>query len=261
MLTVRTKSRQGRSKRGGRPARNLAAAGGPSAVSVPRPIRVNADSVFIFSRRCADLSVFCTSGGAISILVPPGFTGTPFMNLGTVGTDISPPGQSLIFATFAFGLDVTSLAQSNDLLSMFAEYQIRNCHFTAETLMGDSYNPTIQSPLPEIITVIDPTVATAPALVQTLMSYSNTQRQTLTLEHPHKRTFVPRPAVQVYGSVLATSYAANDRFTDLWFASNNTTQPPLYGLVVALRNFVSPVGSGVNVRFSCNVDVACRRPR
>jgi len=237
----------GSSRRGGRA--NL------SSVSSGPSTRVNPDTVMIFSRRSADLTCYYTS--SFQAVLPPGFSGSTFFAFGTPGAD-TLPGTSWI--PFCLNFTIQCLGQSNDILNMFTEYQVRALRIEFQTLMGDSYNPGTASVLPEVVTAIDPTASNPPSSIAVVEAYQNTRRTTLTVERTHSVKVRPRPSVQLYASALATTYAFDDNVKDLWFLSNNVNSPPVYGVIGVLRNFQNVNAGGAAVRISLTAQLACRRP-
>jgi hypothetical protein len=212
----------------------------------------------VFNRRSADLTLAINTAGLFTLFPPVGFSGLPFFILGSPFSDNPVPGPSTQTIGFALNFVIESLAQSNDILGMFAEYQVRALKITFQSLMGDSYNSTF--PLPEMVTAVDPTAASAPVSTLTVEAYGNSQRAVLTQERPHIVKLRPRIASQVFGSTLTTSYVSEAAANSLWVASNNGTSPPYYGLVGVFRNFPTPIGSGCQVRISCEAEIAVRRP-
>ncbi len=201
------------------------------------------------------------SSGSFTVSLPPGATGTQFLTFGTQNFDVAVPTANPIYIGFFMSLSVDSLGQFNDMLTMFAEYQVRAVRVEFEALMGDSFNSSAGSPIPEVLTAVDPTVASVPAFISTVEAYSNNKRTVLTQARTHRVRLRPRPAVQLYGSALATTYAYNDNVNDLWMLSNNSVYPPYYGLVGFIRNFPGTPGSGGQIRISATVEIAVRRPR
>jgi len=231
---------------------------GPRAVASGPRTSISPDTVLMINRRTADLTLAINSGGSFALFPPVGFSGTPFLALGAAFSDNPVPGPATQSIGFAMQLVIESLAQSNDILGLFAEYQIRGVQIEFESLMGDSYNPTF--PLPEVITAIDPTAASAPTSTLTIEAYGNTKRMVLTNQRRHNVRLRPRIASQVFGSSLVTSYVYEANQDALWIPSNNGTSPPYYGLVGIVRNFPTAIGNGCQIRISGSVQVAMRRP-
>jgi hypothetical protein len=159
--------RNGRGSSNGGHAKLTGVSSGPST-------RVSPDTVMIFQRRSADLTCYYTS--SFQAVTPPGFSGSTFMAFGTPGAD-TLPGTSWI--PFCLNFTIQCLGQSNDILNMFTEYQVRALRIEFQTLMGDSYNPGTSAVLPEVVTAIDPTASSPPASIAVVEAYQNTSRTTL----------------------------------------------------------------------------------
>jgi len=157
-------------------------------------------------------------------------------------------------------MPLNSLGQFNDIAQMFTEVQIRAFQLEFQFLAGDSYNASFGSPLPEIISAVDPTASTPPTQVAVVEAYGNSKRQVLTQARPHTMLLVPRPAVQVYGSPISTVYAIENNSKALWYQLDSVLSMPFYGALGILRNFANVTGCGATVRISGTVQLAVRRP-
>jgi hypothetical protein len=162
----------------------------------------------------------------------------------------------------ALSFSMNSLAQLADITAMFTEYQIRGLLVEVNFMGGDSYNPGIGSPLPEIQTIIDPSDANTALNPQIIESFGNSTRNILSQERPVKTLVAPRPALQLYSSAVSSGDAYDASTRDLWFstATAASTSIPFYGWKALIRNWCSTNGSGAVVRLNCTVQIALRRP-
>jgi len=228
--------------------------------SIAKAMKIGPSSTVVFTRRTADLTLYTNAANAFTAALPPGFSGPPFLVFGTPFADTPLPGIAPYCIGFALNLVIDSLSQSNDILNMFTEYQIRGITLTFQTLMGDSYNATTASLLPEVLSALDPTTGTPPTSVPVVEAYSRTKRSTVSNARKYTFRVVPRPAVQLFGSALLTTYAYLDNTKDVWMLSNNSTSAPYYGCVGVIRNFPLVAGNGNAMRVSGQVTLAARRP-
>jgi hypothetical protein len=230
-------------------------------VSISSFSRVSPEREFTFTRRSLDLYLsWVAPGGIFNVALPPGSSGDVFAQFGTPGSD---NGSSVAYVPFSLQFAVTCLGQYVDILSLFAEYQIRRVQLKIENMMGDSYNGSIGSPLPEVITAIDPTLLTPPALIQTFESYADNQRSMLSNRHPHVRSCVPRPqwTVDAPAGYAGSSTVIPADPRAYWYPTTFSSPQLFNGIVGVIRNFYNAAGSGAIVRMSLMVDIAVRRPR
>jgi hypothetical protein len=210
------------------------------------------NQVYIVRRKCADITLYCSVGG-IQFATPPGFSGTPFMTAGVALADSAAPTYNVNVIPFEVTPSLTSLVQLADIGSLFSEYQIRACTLQFQLLCGESYNAA--QPLPEVTVYADPNGQGPPASVE-LADAHVVMGQTIPTARPLTYRARPTPALLLYNGVVTTEYA---QAQNLWINAVTSGDLKHYAFAGMFRNFNVTAASGLIVRCTCILDVACRR--
>jgi len=188
----------------------------------------------------------------------PGFSGTPWVIMGTGIADITPDatGRTAIPLSCQFTLD--ALAANTDIISMFAEYRIAAVKYTFTSQNGSAGQVNVNGLVPEIWASAWPNDAVPPSTIQ-VQEQRICQRKAVTALDPLVMIIAPRPAIELYQSPILTgfAYASNQ---DTWISTGSPSLP-CYAISAMVRNFSSIGNSGQNVRISAEAFLEFRRLR
>ncbi len=217
--------------------------------------RSNPDAEYIFNRRALDLTCYLDSTGAFNVGLPPGSGSvTTALLFGTPAPDISP---STSYVPWFLELTLGGLAGANRLLQFFSEFQIRAARVEFQSLMGDSYSPSIAQNggvIPEVVSAVYPLANSQPPSFDVMLAMPDVKRSTLTLARPHTNRCRPRPVLtspsgQLYvlDDVRSPWFSGDQAYNGMWGFVRNLPQVPIGGQPFTFRVVVE-------------VQLACRRP-
>jgi hypothetical protein len=235
--------------------------GATSAVSMTRTIRSSADTVFLFNRRCWDITT-SNSGGSFSVHLPPDASlgASAFLTFGTPATDIGATNY------IPFCLDLlpdTDLSDFNAIRTFFREYQVRGVNVTISALNSDVWSASTGCALPEVISAIDPTAAVPPAGPSTVLAFENCRTRTISQEHSMSIKCAPRLSIgaETLGTPAIQPAVYNDRTNDFWVDTQIAAAPAYSGITGVIRNYATNAGASPSLRMTCQVVIAARRPQ
>jgi hypothetical protein len=254
----KTKSRTARAKTSTRRKPN-----GFGKVVIARPPPVSPDAVYVFTRRCWDVTT-TNSGGSFQTALPPDAIGgsTSFITFNTTTSDVF--STQMVGFVFDFAVD-TDLALGASVLNLFTEYQVRAARITVSALTSDTYSSSNGCTLPELLWAVDPTGNLTPPGPSALLALEGAKRCTISNERSAVISFRPRLAmgVSVNGGGVFTNLAEaayNDRANDIWCYSDTPNAPNHAGVLGFMRNLATSVGNAPLLRWECEVTIAARRP-
>jgi hypothetical protein len=216
------------------------------------------DRCSYYQRRLADVTLI-SAGGVPSLQIAPGFTGLPFLIL---GTSFSDNGVSINVPTvvpFATQVSLSALMQFNDIAAFYREFQVLRVELEFQLLVGESSAGVVLTP--EVITYTDPEDASPPASVPNAEAFADVGRKTLSSGYVYRKTFVPQPQILMYNSAVSSAYGYAARPRDIWYFTDGAIQMPFYGVKGLIRNFPCPLTSPLAVRVAGTVQFRCRRIR
>lgn len=214
---------------------------------------------FLLKRRLNEVTLAVDAFGIPAFYGPPGMSGTLPVAMGTPYPESFPNGGvNLSVIPFACTFTLDTLAQKLDIQGMFRDYQLVALDAEFAFLAAGAYNQGIAAPAPELHLYTDPTDAVPPATIQTADAYEDLTRRVLTQQTTCYRT-QPKPAVMVYDSAVATSYAYPAQNSKLWLSTQDLSTPH-YGFKGLFRNYSANAGNGNMVRISFTAYIRVRRP-
>lgn len=217
------------------------------------------DNVYRLRRNLADALVALPSGTSPTVQFMPGFTGTPWLILGSPLTELSPNSSTYLAQPFACSFTLDAFPSYNDIFQMFSEFRVMGVKFTVKTLNGASGLMNIGGVVPEVWMSAWPEDQTPPGTVATQEQRVNIKR-CLTGNASLNMTVAPRPAIQLFQSPLASAYGYMPN-VDFWASTQDANKMPWYATTGVIRNFFAQAGSGFNVRFEAEAFIEVRRPR
>jgi hypothetical protein len=218
------------------------------------------DAVYRLRRNLADCLVSTPSGLVPTAQFMPGFSGTPWVILGSPVTELSPQaGTTYIAQPFALQFSLDALTQYLDIQGFFTEFRVVAVTFHTKTLVGTAGLINVGGAAPEVWQSVWPDDATPPSTIQ--IQEQRVNRKKLLLGNQELcMTVSPRPAVQMYNSATSSSYVYMSN-VDTWASTINGATMPWYSITGVIRNFFAQAGSGLNVRFEAEAFIEFRRPR
>jgi hypothetical protein len=188
----------------------------------------------------------------------PGFSGTPWVVLGTTIADISPNAASYGAIPLSCKFSLDAFPNYADIANLFAEYRVAGVVFTFSSQNGSAGLDNVGGIVPEIWASPWPESDVPPTTIIQQESRVCTRRCVSgfnTLVMP----IAPRPAVQMYQSPTTTGYVFMSN-QDTWASTASTVSMPWYALTAIIRQFLLTNNSGMNVRISAEAFIECRRP-
>lgn len=222
------------------------------------------DVVRYFKRPLPDAVLYTTSGPGVVTSAYDNSTST-WLIPGSVSNDNNGAGLGMQFG-LGISIQLNTLAQAQDLLSLFRQCTIMGCTVRAEQQSGDSASNAvvggINSNPGNIVSLVSyenlSSAGTAGSYLQAI-AYGNSKQQAITNGRPFVRKFKLRPALNVFSSDMTTIAYAAQNSGKLWVDSQASANTIFYGPGLWLRNFPS-TPSNFGLRFMCDVWVACRSP-
>ncbi len=209
------------------------------------------DQVYVFNRRFAEYTCYNVAG-TLTVMAPPGFSGSPPLNITTTGVS-EGYGTNVDIFFFVTQITMKALGAQADIINMFAQYQFRRVRFEFQLLNASNYvAPTAAPYIPEVTTAYDPTAVSAPLTMQAIEAYGNCARGVLDQATPLTVDMVPRIPLSFANGTQVGFLDGNQMWVDT--AGTATTWG---GGVGALRNFAP---NGCAVRITGQVEIATRRP-
>jgi len=196
-----------------------------------------------------DVTVAYASAGIPQVYGPPGASGTLPLLLGAPIAESFPGPATTEIVPFSSEVKMSGLCAYSDVQAFWREYQFLALEVEVQFLAGQSFNPSIGSPVPELHLYTDPTDSTPPSSVIQCDRYGDSQRIVLSAEKTVRFQCQPKPTQQVYLVGVASAYATPASTKDLWLSTVELGTPH-YSFKGLIRNFCSIAGSGAQVRFS-----------
>lgn len=205
--------------------------------------------------------VFPSSTGIFTPVQPPGAGGNNPIVMGTQGNESFTDLIDLQWFSWATNLNLGCLNAFSDIQAFFGEYRFESVEAEFQFLAGDSYAPSIGSPLPELHVFSDPRDSVPPSSIILADTYQDQERRVMQPARPYVISYVPKVAAQVFLSGVATSYAEPQKRA-MWLSTQDLNTPH-YGLKGLFRNWPGAVGvaQGCMVRVSFTAYISLRRPQ
>lgn len=159
--------------------------------------------------------------------------------------------QGGVSNTLQFGFSITAALSyataASEFYNLFQQYQITGLKLEISPLMGAS-TPSMNGQIPSLYIAEDYNDSTVPPNFAAIQQNSSVKRYSLDDTQTIVRFIRPVPAIQMYSSAVATSYATSTK--DVWM---DTTSPsaatPHYAFKCYVRNWVgNAANTGVGMR-------------
>lgn len=206
-----------------------------------------------------EVTVAFTGVSTVSLFGPPGYSGSLPLVLGAPFSESYTGGSDMLAVVpFATSISMDGMAANADIPAFWREYQILAAEVEIQFLAGQSYNPGIGSPLPEVHIYSDVVDAVPPISVADGDRHGDAQRWVVSAERTARFQVQPKPVAQMFLSGTATSYSSPASNRELWL-STQSLGTPHYSFKGLMRNFVGVPGSGAVMRFSFIAYINLRR--
>jgi hypothetical protein len=241
----------------GSQGRKAEARGETLSSSVPNMSRYLSVKTLYFMRELPEVSMSTDGSGNFAVTLPPSFSGSTPIHVGSQVSETLPGFTATYGVPMAFAPTFNSMVGYQDFAT-WKEYQLHHYEVEFSLLCGESYNPTVGSPLPELLMAYDPLDANTSFTLIALQAYPSFRTQVLLPNKWKKTVAVPRPAVTLYNGVTS-EYAYISKASDLWINMSTSTDLPHYCFKLYLRNMLAAGGSGLALRLRQRFYFAVRR--
>jgi len=210
-------------------------------------------------RRLGLMGRLYAGGGNLPSFTEDAGPGVPAFNLGPATTD-SVAGANLAQFGLVYTVHLDSVLNFTDLTDLFNEYRIDKVDLRIDLINGPSGQPNVSSIQSEMFVRYDPNDATMPISFGDVCQSANTTQFSFSQKTSHHFSFLPKAAMQVYGST-GVGYA-QPQAGSMWFDTSGVSRAlEMFGLKMWLRNFESTLGSSQILQFQPTFFISCRRPR
>lgn len=221
-----------------------------------KPMNVYADNFpHYFKRQLQDAVFYTSAANTVSVVDATG-SAPSWLSLGA-----SVPDQGGVSNTLQYGFSISPalsyVTNAAEFTNLFQQYQLLGLGIQVSPIMGSSL-PGIVGQIPTLFLAVDYNDATAPANFAAIQQNDSVKNWPLKEDITIEQECRPLPAVQMYGSALATAYATPSK--DMWL---DTTAPsntiPHFAFKGYIRNWVANAANqGIGMRIVCTLFFRCR---